>query len=101
MTILLRARNERETPLWGEVHEWARARGHQVFTSIGPRGHGPAGWLSAHDAERGVRATSVFPDLRQSDLFICGAPQWADLVEADATAAGLSPEQIHRERFGW
>jgi len=101
VTILLRARNERETPLWGEVHEWARARGHHVFTSIGPRGHGPAGWLSGHDAARGVRAMSVFPDLRESDLFICGSPRWADLVEADATAAGLSPDQIHRERFGW
>nr|WP_302051502.1 ferric reductase-like transmembrane domain-containing protein [Rathayibacter sp. VKM Ac-2835] len=101
VTVLLRAHSDRETHLWGEVLEWARAREHQVFTSIGPRGRGPAGWLSAEDASRGVRASTVFPNLRQSDLFICGSPRWADLVESDARAAGLLPAQIHRERFGW
>ncbi|MBP2456670.1 putative ferric reductase [Clavibacter michiganensis] len=101
VTILLRARDPRETYLWDEVVEWAAARGHRVFTSIGPRGSGRAGWLSAADVERGVHAGTAFPDLRGSDLYVCGPQRWADLVVADATAAGLPAAQLHRERFSW
>lgn len=101
VTILLRGRRPEEAFLWHEVIDWARARGHRVYTSVGPRGGGPSGWLSAADTFRGVSARSVFPDLAHSDLYICGPGRWSDLVEQDARLAGLSAEQLHRERFDW
>jgi predicted ferric reductase len=101
VTILLRGRNEREAFLWDEVSDWARSRGHAVFTSLGPRGNGAAAWLSASDTSRGVNAGSVFPDLAHSDLYICGPQRWSDLVEQDALRAGLPVDHLHRERFDW
>ena len=101
VTVLLRGRTPREAVLWQEVVDWAAARGHRVFTSIGPRGTGTAGWLSAADTARGVSVTSVFPDLPQSDLYVCGPGRWSDLVEQDARRAGLPLSHLHRERFDW
>lgn len=101
VTIVLRARTERETYLWHEIGRWARAYGATVYASVGPRGGGPAGWLSAADAARGATARSVWPELAESDLYVCGPQGWSDLVEADARAAGLDPLRLHRERFDW
>ncbi|ROS49413.1 putative ferric reductase [Frigoribacterium sp. PhB118] len=101
VTILLRARSERETFLWHEIAAWAHARGHQVVISVGPRGRGSASWLAEGDTSRGVTAASVFPDLAHSDLYVCGPGRWSDLVEQDAVAAGLPAGQLHRERFDW
>jgi len=101
VTILLRGRSERQAFLWQEVNDWARARGHRVFVSIGPRGSGPGAWLSAADTSRGVTATAVFPQLAHSDLYVCGPQRWSDLVERDALASGLPVDHVHRERFDW
>ena len=101
VTILLRARDARETHLWDEVIAWAAARGHRVLTSVGSRGSGPGAWLADEQADQGHRATTVFPDLHGSDLYVCGPARWVDLVEADARAAGLPRAQLHRERFSW
>jgi predicted ferric reductase len=101
VTILLRGRNERDGFLWDEVLAWAGPRGHRVFTSLGPRGTGQGAWLSAGDTARGADASSVFPDLANSDLYVCGPQRWSDLVEADARRAGLPADHLHRERFDW
>ena len=55
--------------------------------------------MSAEDSARGVTLGSVFPHLRESDLYVCGPPAWADLVLRDAFAAGIPRHQIHIERF--
>jgi predicted ferric reductase len=101
VTVLLRGRSVHETFLWQEVIDLAHARGYRVFTSIGPRGSGSGGWLSISDTARGVSAESVFPDLRQSDLYVCGPGLWSDLVERDALRARLPATHLHRERFDW
>ncbi|WIB62514.1 ferric reductase-like transmembrane domain-containing protein [Curtobacterium sp. MCBD17_040] len=101
VTILLRARSERETYLWDEVFQWATDHGARVYTSIGPRGPGPNGWLAAADTARGVSAGTVWPGIADSDLYICGPDGWSDLVEADARRAGLPADRLHRERFDW
>lgn len=101
VTILLRGRSEREAYLWDEVANWARRRGHKVFVSVGPRGHGRAAWLAESDTARGANAGSIFPALRHSDLYICGPQRWGDLVEQDALRHGLPADHLHRERFDW
>jgi len=76
-------------------------RGNSIYTVLGPRPAGLATWLSAEALGRGVTLTSAFPDLLDSDLYVCGPQAWTDLVIRDARAAGLPEVQIHVERFDW
>jgi len=100
-TILLRASSQDETYLWDEVLTLAKSKGATVYIMVGKRSTGPRGWMPASDAERGVTLRSIFPDLDDSDLYICGPTAWLDLVEAEARADGLPEHQLHMERFDW
>ena len=65
-------------------------------------GHRPPGvatWMSASALDSGLHLARLFPRLHQSDLYVCGAPAWADLVIADARRLGVPRERIHVERF--
>jgi predicted ferric reductase len=100
-TILLRASNANETYLWDEVTQLARNKGATVYTMTGPRSTTGPGWMPQADATRGVTLASIFPNLKDSDLYICGPTAWLDLVEADARALGMPEHQLHTERFNW
>ena len=100
-TVVLRASNAEETYLWNEVTELARSKGATVYTMFGPRSTIGAGWMPQSDAARGVALATVFPNLIDSDLYICGPTAWLDLVEAEARQAGMPEHQIHTERFNW
>ena len=41
------------------------------------------------------------PDLAERDVFLCGPTPWTNGVEALMTAAGVPPDRIHTESFGW
>lgn len=98
--LLLTARDAVED-LWDELREIAAARGVTLYTMVGHRASiGPA-WMSAGDAERGVRLDSAFPDLADSDLYVCGPAAWLDAVVADAHAHGVPEHRVHAERFDW
>ena len=99
VTLLLRASTSAETYLWYEVLQLATDKGITVFTMIGSRATTGAGWMPQEDGDRGVSLTSVFPDLLDSDLYLCGPRAWLDLVETDARSAGLPARQLHSERF--
>ena len=100
-TILLRGSTRDENYLWDEIEQLAGKRGAHCYSSVGPRARRAHSWLSARDVERGVSLKSVFPDLKHSDLYICGPQAWTDEVIADAKASGLPTHQIHTERFDW
>ena len=36
-----------------------------------------------------------------TDVFVCGPTAWAVSVEADALAAGVPAQSVHREKFAW
>jgi predicted ferric reductase len=100
-TVLLRASSPDDTYLWGEVEELARSKGMHLTTMIGPRAHEGPGWMTQTAAATGATILDLFPDLMQSDLYVCGPTAWLDAVEADARAAGLPAHQLHAERFDW
>ena len=100
-TILLRASSQDETYLWNEISELAQKKGAQLYTMVGKRARSGPGWMPQADASRGVTLRSVFPDLENSDLYICGPTAWLDLVEDDARRAGIPEHQLHTERFDW
>lgn len=98
-TVLLRGTDDGQRYLWNEIGDLARRDAMTVYTMVGHRPAGVSTWMSAESAARGVTIASVFPRLAESDLYICGPQPWADLVIRDALAAGISPRQIHIERF--
>ena len=100
-TILLRASTQEEAYLWNEISELAREKGARLYTMVGRRAQSGPGWMPQADASRGVTLRSVFPDLADSDLYICGPTAWLDLVENDARRAGIPEHQLHTERFDW
>lgn len=100
-TVLLRAGTADDRFLWDEVHAIAEAKGAASYEMLGPRAAGSGSWMSQADAQRGVTLTTVFPDLLDSDLYLCGPTPWLDAIEADAIAAGMKPHQLHAERFDW
>ena len=100
-TVLLRASSQEETYLWDEIRELAEARGAACYVMVGHRSKTGPSWMPDIDARRGVTLQTVFPDLAQSDLYLCGPTAWLDSVEAEARATGIPAHQIHAERFGW
>jgi predicted ferric reductase len=100
-TILLRASSQDETYLWNEISELAHKKGARLYTMVGKRAQAGPGWMPQADASRGVTLQSVFPDLQDSDLYLCGPTAWLDLVEDDARRAGIPEHQLHTERFDW
>lgn len=100
-TILLRGSHEGENFLWDEMERLAGQRGAHFYTSVGPRARRAHGWLAARDVDRNVSLRSVFPDLKNSDLYVCGPQAWTDAVVNDAKASGMPAHQIHTERFDW
>jgi predicted ferric reductase len=98
-TILLRAGSLSETALWAETIELAETKGAVVHTMIGRRDPDAPGWLSQDEQQLGTTIESVFPELADSDLYLCGPAAWIDLVEADAVEAGIPTHQLHAERF--
>ncbi|MFC5501822.1 ferric reductase-like transmembrane domain-containing protein [Lysinimonas soli] len=100
-TVLLRASRPDDTFLWGEIDALARERGIAVTTMIGRRSADGPAWMTQAAADSGLTLLRLFPDLLQSDLYLCGPTAWLDEIEADARAAGLPDHQIHAERFDW
>jgi ferredoxin-NADP reductase len=99
--VLLRGSDPSQSYLWDEVGALRSMRGNAVFSMMGPRPQGLATWMSVEALAHGVTIGTVFPDLLNSDLYVCGPQSWIDLVIRDARAAGLPEDQIHVERFDW
>ena len=100
-TVVLRASSDDEAYLWDEVSELAERKGAILYTMLGKRASRSASWMPERDQIRGVTLLSAFPDLLDSDLYICGPSAWLDIVEAEARAAGIAAHQLHTERFDW
>jgi predicted ferric reductase len=100
-TLVLRASDDSETYLWGEITALAERTRSTMYTMIGSRSAKTPTWMAANDQQRGVTLKSAFPQLLESDLYICGPSTWLELVEAEARRAGMPAHQIHAERFDW
>lgn len=99
VTIVVRGSSWSEVYHWDEVRDWATEHGQRLFASIGPRGGGADGWLSADDVARGVTTRSFLGDLRDTDVYICGPDGWADVAERRFRSLGVASADFHRERF--
>lgn len=65
------------------MRQLAERKGGLLYGMTGSRARGVDRWMPAEDLARGVTLQSVFPDLRFSDLFVCGPQAWTDTVDAE------------------
>ncbi len=98
-TVLLRGTDADQQYLWHEIADLAEATGNRLYTMVGHRSRSRESWMTEEDVRRGVSLRSVFPNLLQSDLYVCGPRAWSDLVVREARSAGVPEHQIHQERF--
>lgn len=95
-----------QAPLFAsELQILAAERGLEVGFLPGRRRHG-ASWIgdTAADSD-GLSDVDLVrhwvPDLAERDVYLCGPDPWTELVRKSLLDAGLPPEQLHIERFGW
>ena len=71
------------------------------MTVLGPRATSRPSWLPASAAHLSdVDALRhLVPDLADHEVYVCGNPQWMELVADAARAGGVADAYIHLERF--
>lgn len=94
-TVVVRVRSRAQAPLLDEVEALASARGATLHVLEGARG---ATW-GTQEVPASVAQFVAAP--ATTDVYVCGPVAWAAVVADDAAAAGVAPEAIHREEFGW
>lgn len=101
-TVIVRASSEVEVAHRAELEAWCRARGVRLHVLTGHRGvlaDGSTSWLPASHLH--WRLTDLTGPLDEADVYVCGPAGATELVAAEALAAGLPPERLHREEFAW
>ncbi|MFB9313909.1 ferric reductase-like transmembrane domain-containing protein [Nocardioides plantarum] len=86
-----------------EIAALGAARGLGVVPLPGRR-RTPGSWLGTgvHPQVDDLRALQHWvPDIAERDVYVCGPRAWTDLVRVDLHRAGLPPEHLHLETFGW
>ena len=100
-TVILRSHTAADSYLADELAELCRARGAELRIIAGKRPPGVNSWRPADVVAARVNLTGLVPQLRDSDVYVCGPRRWTDEVVRDARSAGLPTRQIHCERFDW
>ncbi len=101
ITVILRGGTEENVYLWREVYDLCVAKNAWLRVLVGHRPRGVHTWLSADAFNKGERLSTLAPNIKDADVYICGPAPWMDLVIADAKKAGVTPERIHAERFDY
>jgi ferredoxin-NADP reductase len=93
----------RDEPLFrAELESLMRRRGLRIVGLPGSR-RSVGSWLPTGGGPLDDARTllGLVPDLAERDVFVCGPPGWTECFTRAATAAGLPPDQLHLETFGW
>ena len=101
--VIYRVSREADIVLAGELLDLARAKGARVVAVVGHRPADRRSWLPAESAHLGDAGAllRMVPDIAYRDVFVCGHPDWMDLVIDAARAAGVPSQSIHHERFSY
>lgn len=89
-----------------EVDALAARRGLRVLRLPGHR-RGPASWLGTGTPpelrflDDTIALRALVPDIADRDVFLCGPAPWTDATIRALIGAGVSPDHVHSELFGW
>lgn len=103
VTLIFRARNEKDLVLSDEIRRVSAANGSTVHFLVGRRAPDRDSWLPASAAELGdaEALTRLVPDIGEHDVYLCGADGWMTAARNAALASGVPAGRIHIERFNW
>jgi predicted ferric reductase len=102
VTIIYRLRDQGDASLLEEVREIARRRGFHLHILDGKRGIGTS-WMNVDEHRRTDRERLEYmaPEIRNSDVYICGPTQWTHSVVKTLKEIGTEDRLIHAEEFAW
>lgn len=102
ITVIYRARNEQDAALLDELRHIALVRNINLHVVAGPRANGHS-WLNAdpHGRNEQTRLLEMAPQVKDSDVYICGPEAWTHSVKKSMTHAGVPERQIHSEEYAW
>ena len=92
VTLLYRARFERDIVLRDEIEELARTKGIHVRYVLGSRTSNPQALSPRH-------ILKLVPDVKDHDVYLCGPPGLMDAAYASVRHLGVPRRHIHKERF--
>lgn len=102
-TIVQRFSTEQDQVLHEEISALAGQHGAMFYTLGGHRVADRSSWLpQSYSRLSDVEALlTICPDVRERDVYVCGAPGWMQAVETACRKAGVPPQQIHIEHFSY
>ena len=102
ITIIYRVRDENDAALIDETRELARIRGFKLEVLSGKRGQ-PNSWMSASStpATDLDRLLEIAPNVKESDVYVCGPTAWTRAVERTLNRAGTPKQHVHTEEYAW
>jgi predicted ferric reductase len=103
-TLIYRARSEPDLVFRADLDDLAQRRGVTVHYLLGRRPSRRASWLPDHAAAKWSDSAALkrlAPQLRDSDVFLCGPDEWMDAAAAAVLETGVPANQLHQERFTW
>ncbi|MDN5572283.1 MAG: ferric reductase-like transmembrane domain-containing protein, partial [Propionibacteriaceae bacterium] len=101
-TVIIRASSELHVAHRAELEAWCRARGVRLHIIAGHRhvaADGTTSWLTS--GHQHLCLADLAGPLADADVYVCGPEGATDLLWADARAAGVPEERLHREEFAW
>jgi ferredoxin-NADP reductase len=103
VSILYRVSDITSAPLLDDLEAIAKERGHRLHVEAGPRGKGGVFSLESDNEAAGdrLRMLQLFPNLHESDVYLCGPQAWTDRVIETLDELGVAKQQIHVEEFAW
>jgi predicted ferric reductase len=103
LTLIYRTSGIDDIVFRQELDALARGRGAKVWYVPGPRSRTAGSWLPAGQErlDPAQALLQLVPRLPYNDVYVCGPQPWMDAVEDAALRAGVAPEQLHLERFGF
>ena len=94
VVVIYRAHDEAELIFRDELDRLAAERGIRVLYVVG--GHSSP--VNRHLLSP-AHLRELLPDIADRDVYVCGPPSLARMIEGNLRQAGVPQQQIHSERF--
>lgn len=105
ITVVYRVTDDSDAALLDEVKRICAERGHYLELVRGPRAQNGSFLPDQPEGERAkpdyVRLLELSPQVRESDVYICGPSGWSKSARDSLRKIGVPKEQIHLEEFAW